>query len=34
MLGVRIKGVSEDFGELPIAGLREMLREVAASYPT
>jgi 2-dehydro-3-deoxygluconokinase len=33
MLGVRIKGVSEDFGELPIAGYEEMLREVAASYP-
>lgn len=33
MLGVRIKGVSEDFGELPIAGYEEMLREVAAAYP-
>jgi 2-dehydro-3-deoxygluconokinase len=33
MLGVRIKGVSEDFAELPIAGYEEMLREVAAAYP-
>lgn len=33
MLGVHIKGVSEDFGELPIAGYEEMLREVAALYP-
>jgi 2-dehydro-3-deoxygluconokinase len=33
MLGVHIKGVSEDFGELPIAGYEEMLREVAAAYP-
>jgi 2-dehydro-3-deoxygluconokinase len=33
MLGVRIKGVSEDFSELPIAGYEEMLREVAAAYP-
>jgi 2-dehydro-3-deoxygluconokinase len=33
MLGVAIKGVSEDFGELPIAGYEEMLREVAAAYP-
>ncbi len=33
MLGVKIKGVSEDFAELPIAGYEEMLREVAASYP-
>lgn len=33
MLGVRIKGVSEDFTELPIAGYEEMLREVAAAYP-
>ena len=31
MLGVDIKGVSEDFAELPIAGYEEMLREVAAS---
>jgi 2-dehydro-3-deoxygluconokinase len=33
MLGVKIKGVSEDFTELPIAGYEEMLREVAAAYP-
>ena len=33
MLGVTIKGVSEDFDELPIAGYEEMLREVAAAYP-
>ena len=33
MLGVKIKGVSEDFAELPIAGYEEMLREVAAIYP-
>src|SRR6266568_57000 len=33
MLGVEIKGVSEDFAALPIAGYEEMLREVAAAYP-
>jgi 2-dehydro-3-deoxygluconokinase len=33
MLGVKIKGVTEDFAELPIAGYEEMLREVAAAYP-
>ena len=33
MLGVHIKGVGEDFAELPIAGYEQMLREVAASYP-
>jgi 2-dehydro-3-deoxygluconokinase len=33
MLGVEIKGVTEDFGELPIAGYEEMLRDVAAAYP-
>jgi 2-dehydro-3-deoxygluconokinase len=33
MLGVHIKGVTEDFAELPIASYEEMLREVAASYP-
>jgi 2-dehydro-3-deoxygluconokinase len=33
MLGVEIKGVSEDFVELPIAAYEEMLREVAAAYP-
>ena len=33
MLGVHLKGVSEDFSELPIAAYEEMLREVAALYP-
>jgi 2-dehydro-3-deoxygluconokinase len=33
MLGVEVKGVSEDFAELPIAAYEEMLREVAAAYP-
>lgn len=33
MLGVAIKGVSEDFAELPIAGYEQMLREVATAYP-
>ena len=33
MLGVAIKGVSENFDELPIQGYEEMLREVAAAYP-
>jgi len=33
MLGVEIKGGTEDFGELPIAGYEAMLREVAVSYP-
>ena len=33
MLGVAIKGVSEDFDELPIEGYSEMLREVVAKYP-
>jgi 2-dehydro-3-deoxygluconokinase len=33
MLGVQIKGVSEDFAELPIAGYEQMLREVSAAYP-
>jgi 2-dehydro-3-deoxygluconokinase len=33
MLGIGVKGVSEDFAELPIAGYEEMLREVAAAYP-
>jgi 2-dehydro-3-deoxygluconokinase len=33
MLGVEIKGVKEDFTELPIAGYETMLREVAAAYP-
>jgi 2-dehydro-3-deoxygluconokinase len=33
MLGVQIKGVSEDFAELPIGAYEEMLREVATAYP-
>jgi 2-dehydro-3-deoxygluconokinase len=33
MLGIAIKGVGDDFVELPIAGYEEMLREVAACYP-
>ncbi|HEV2484146.1 MAG TPA: sugar kinase [Terracidiphilus sp.] len=33
MLGVKIKGVSEDFAELPIEGYSGMLREVANLYP-
>lgn len=33
MLGIKIKGVSEDFAELSIAAYEEMLREVAAAYP-
>ncbi|MDE3189121.1 MAG: sugar kinase [Acidobacteriota bacterium] len=33
MLGVEIKGVGEDFTELPVAGYEAMLREVAAAYP-
>ena len=33
MLGIAIKGVGEEFDELPIAGYEEMLREVVAAYP-
>jgi 2-dehydro-3-deoxygluconokinase len=33
MLGVELKGVSEDFSELPVAAYEQMLREVAAVYP-
>lgn len=33
MLGVKLEGVTEDFGELPIASYEKMLREVAAAYP-
>jgi 2-dehydro-3-deoxygluconokinase len=33
MLGIAVKGVGEDFDELPIAGYEEMMREVAAQYP-
>jgi len=33
MLGVELKGVSEDFAELPIGAYEEMLRKLAALYP-
>jgi 2-dehydro-3-deoxygluconokinase len=33
MLGVEIKGVTDDFSDLPIPAYEEMLREVAALYP-
>ncbi len=33
MLGVKIKGVSDEFTELPIDSYAEMLRELAAAYP-
>jgi 2-dehydro-3-deoxygluconokinase len=33
MLGVKLKGVSENFDELPIASYETMLREVAEAYP-
>ncbi len=33
MLGVKVKGVGEDFAQLPIEGYAEMLREVAKLYP-
>ena len=33
MLGIEIRGVSEDFTELPVAAYEEMLRQVAAAYP-
>jgi 2-dehydro-3-deoxygluconokinase len=33
MLGISLKGVTEDFAELPVASYEEMLREVAAAYP-
>jgi 2-dehydro-3-deoxygluconokinase len=33
MLGVEIKGVTDDFADLPIPAYEEMLREVAALYP-
>jgi len=33
MLGVQLKGVSEDFTELPVAAYEDMLREVAGLYP-
>ena len=33
MLGITLKGVSEDFTELPVDSYEGMLREVAAAYP-
>jgi 2-dehydro-3-deoxygluconokinase len=33
MLGIALEGVSDDFGELPVASYEKMLREVAAGYP-
>lgn len=33
MLGIALKGVTEDFDELPIGSYEQMLREVAAAYP-
>src|SRR5271163_1134730 len=33
MLGIALEGVSEDFGELPVASYEKMLRKVAAAYP-
>jgi 2-dehydro-3-deoxygluconokinase len=33
LLGIALEGVSEDFGELPVASYEKMLREVAAAYP-
>lgn len=33
MLGIALKGVTEDFDELPIASYETMLREVAEAYP-
>lgn len=33
MLGIAVKGVAEDFVELPAGAYEEMLREVAAAYP-
>jgi 2-dehydro-3-deoxygluconokinase len=33
MLGVQLKGVTDDFAELPIDAYEDMLREVSARYP-
>jgi 2-dehydro-3-deoxygluconokinase len=33
MLGIALEGVTEDFGELPVASYEKMLRDVAATYP-
>lgn len=33
MLGVSLRDVGEDFGELPVASYEQMLKDVAAAYP-
>jgi 2-dehydro-3-deoxygluconokinase len=33
MLGISLKGVTEDFADLPVASYEQMLRDVAAAYP-
>ncbi len=33
MLGISLQGVTEDFGELPVASYEQMLKDVAAAYP-
>jgi 2-dehydro-3-deoxygluconokinase len=33
MLGISLKGVAEDFAELPVASYEQMLRDVAEVYP-
>jgi len=33
MLGILPQGVTEDFGELPVASYEQMLKDVAAAYP-
>ena len=33
MLGITMKGIAEDFSELPVDSYERMLREVAAAYP-
>jgi 2-dehydro-3-deoxygluconokinase len=33
MLGITVKGIAEDFSELPVDSYERMLREVAAAYP-
>lgn len=33
MLGISLKGVTEDFAELPVASYEQLLQDVAAAYP-
>lgn len=33
MLGIKLEGVNEDFGELPVASYEAVLREVVRAYP-